>query len=176
MLFRSDEFSSIMQGVNLGDSGYGFIIDKSGTIVAHKDNSLVTSFTNYTTLAQSDKSYKEMGEIINTMLKEQTGMTEGNFEGKDRMISFMPVSGTDGWILAMAIDKSEVMASFSNSLLISIILIIIFAALTVTFTINFANAIANPITAVSNRIQLLSEGDLHTPVPDVKSKIGRAHV
>lgn len=43
----SDAFSKMVRDVSIGQSGYGFIVDKNGTIIAHKDQKIVTDSTNY---------------------------------------------------------------------------------------------------------------------------------
>ncbi len=60
----NDLFSQMIQDVKIGEKGYGFMVDKTGTMIAHKDNSLVESFTNYITLGEEDTSYSDMGNFI----------------------------------------------------------------------------------------------------------------
>jgi methyl-accepting chemotaxis protein len=104
--------------VFIGKNGYGFMIDKTGTIVAHKDNAKVESFVNYVTLAKSNSSYKAMGNFISHMMSSKKGTYEINFEGSEKHIYYVPVSNTDGWILAMVADQKEMMASFYQSIMV----------------------------------------------------------
>ncbi|MGE4485828.1 MAG: methyl-accepting chemotaxis protein [Oscillospiraceae bacterium] len=166
----NDVFSQIIKDVSIGNKGYGFVIDKTGTIVAHKDNSLVGSFTNYITMSENDASYGTMGNFISEMLNNQTGSTSVNFEGSQKYIAYTPVSNTDGWDLAMVADEHEMMSSLYSSVLISIIITIAIIIVSFVFAVIFANKIGKPISIVSGRLKLLSEGDLTSCVPEVKSK------
>lgn len=53
---------------------------------------------------------------------------------------------------------------------ISIALIVLAIVLSIILGIVVSSSIANPITDVSNRLKLLSEGDLDTPVPEADSQ------
>lgn len=44
---NADTFSTFLDKAKVGQSGYSFIADKTGTIIAHKDRSLVTNLINY---------------------------------------------------------------------------------------------------------------------------------
>lgn len=86
----NDLFSQMIQDVRIGEKGYGFMIDKTGTIIAHKDNALVESFTNYITLGEQDSSYKEVGSLISDAISKKTGKQSIHFEGSNKYIAYAP--------------------------------------------------------------------------------------
>jgi methyl-accepting chemotaxis protein len=166
----NDIFSQVIQDVSIGEKGYGFIIDKAGTIIAHKDNTLVESFTNYITLAEQDTSYEALGSFTSRALENQSDTDEITVNGSDQYVAYTPIEGTDGWILVMAADKDEMLAPFVQGLTLSIVMTVAFLVLSIIFAIVFSNTIGKPISLISKRLELLSQGDLNTPVPVVKSK------
>ncbi len=163
-------FSRIIKAVSIGEKGYGMVIDKAGTIVAHKDNSKVEALTNYITLAKDDASYSDLGNFITTMMNNQTGTVSITDEGSDKYVAYTPINNTDGWILAMMADTGEMLASYRNGLNTSIVVTIVFLVLSFLFALLLANSIGNPLSLITKRLELLSSGDLHTAVPKVKSK------
>ena len=163
-------FSQIIKDVSIGQKGYGFIIDKTGTIIAHKDNALVESFTNYMTLAETDAAYGAYGKFIETALKNKSGTDALTFGGSSQYLAYTPIEGSDGWILVMAADRGEMMATYTQGLQLSIALTGVFLLLSIVFAVLFSNSIGKPISRISKRLELLSQGDLSSPVPEVRSK------
>ncbi len=170
----NDIFSQMIKDVTIGNKGYGFVVDRAGTIVAHKDNSLVEAFTNYPALSQEDPSLSEMGGFISEMLNKRTGQDDITFEGSKKFISYIPVDGTDGWILAMAADEGEMMASFRSGITISIMAALLFIAISIVFSIIFAGSIGRPISKIATAADKLAVGDLDVDVDiDSKDEIGQ---
>ena len=52
----------------MGESGYGFIVDKDGKVIAHKDKATVTNETNYIEMGKSDKSFAATSANIQDMI------------------------------------------------------------------------------------------------------------
>ena len=166
----NDVFSKIVQDVSIGKKGFGYIIDKTGTIIAHKDNKLVESLTNYITLADQDKKFAGLSAFTSTILKNQNGTMSTKVNGPEQYVAYTPIGGTDGWILVMAADRAEMMQTFNQGVSLSILMTAIFLILSILFAIIFSNSIGKPITLLNKRLGLLSQGDLNSPVPSVKSK------
>lgn len=167
--FSNDVFSQMIKNVKIGEKGYGFIIDKTGTIIAHNDNSLVESFTNYITLSEKDSSYKEMGEFISEMLKEKSGKKSIQFEGSKKYIAYTPIEGPEGWIPAMAADEQEMLARYRNGILFSCIAALLAIAASAIMAALIARSIGNPIRKIAEASDKVAVGDLDVDV-DVKSK------
>jgi methyl-accepting chemotaxis protein len=165
----NDLFSQIIKDVTIGENSYGFVIDKAGTIVAHKNNSLVEAFTNYIDLGKEDSSYSQMGGFISEMMNKKNGKGDLYFEGSDKYIAYTPVSGAEGWILGMAADKDEMMLSFREGITISIAVALVFIAVSIVFSIIFGTSIGNPIRKIAGVADKLAVGDIDVDV-DVKSK------
>jgi len=156
----NDLFSQIIQDVTIGEKGYGFVINQTGTIVAHKDNSLVESFANYAVMAEKDPEYKEMGSFISEMLKKKNGKGTVRFEGSDKYIAYTPIEGPEGWIMAMVADEDEMMATYREGNVISILAALLFVVISAVFSVLIARSIGNPIKKIADAADKLSVGDL----------------
>jgi len=170
----NDVFSQIIQDVTIGQKGYGFILDKTGTIIAHKDNSLVEAFTNYITLGEKDSAYKDMGNFVSEAISKKTGKQTIHFEGSDKYIAYVPIEGPEGWVLAIAADKGELLEYYRRALNISICASILMIAVAAVIAVFIARSIGNPIKKIAEIADKVAIGDLDVTV-DVKSKneIGR---
>ncbi len=166
----SDTFSQMIDEVSIGKSGYGFITDREGVVLAHPDRTQVNEFANYKTLAQSDSAYSGMAGVVEGMISGETGSRQADFEGRKLHVGYAPIEGADGWSLAVAADQGELLEGFYEGVVIVSILTAVFIALSVVAAVMIANPIASPIVALVKRIEGLSKGDLHTPVPQVKTR------
>ena len=170
----NDVFSKIIKNVTIGKNGYGFMVDKSGTIIAHRDSSLVVSFTNYIALAKKDPAYSNMGVLTANMKKDQAGTTEINLNGSEKYIAYVPVKNTDNWVLAMVADENEMMVTFRKSIIISVITAIVFAVISYLVAQLFANSISKPVKVMVSAAQRIAQGELNTQINvDSKDEIGK---
>lgn len=109
------------------------------------------------------------------MVAKERGVAEYQYQrsgGKNKhyMQGFAPISGTDGWSIAVVVDRDEMM---HPALMGSYILSGLFALTTLLvliFSVSIGKSFAAPIAACSARLQKLSSGDLHSPVPKIDRK------
>jgi methyl-accepting chemotaxis protein len=166
----SDTFSSMVDNAIVGQTGYSFITDKTGTVIAHKDRSAVSSFTNYLEKAKKDSSLSELANVTQNMMKGKTGGQEFKIGGIPSYVAYCPIQGTDGWSLAVTAKTSEMMSDFYIAIWITIGLMLLFMILSAIFSFRIANPIVKPIVNLVKRIELLAEGDLHSEVPLVNTQ------
>lgn len=167
---RTDDFNKMIDKAKVGQTGYSFIVDKAGTIIAHKDISIVNSLTNYITKAEKDKSFADVAGVINNMKSGKSGGQTYTLDGTQRFISYVPIPNTDGWSIGVSASIPEMMSGFYQSILLTVILVAIFIILSCLIAFRIANPIAKPIASLVGRIETLSEGDLQSDVPEIKSR------
>ena len=166
----SDTFSSMVDEATVGQSGYSFIVDKAGTIIAHKTQSIVDSFTNYMEKGKTDSSVSGPAEITKKMITGATDGTTYSMSGSENYVSYRPIGETDGWCIAVTAKTSEMMSGFYSSLYITIGVVILFMILSCFVAFRVAAPIAKPIVKLVARIEGMAEGDLHSEVPVVKNQ------
>jgi Methyl-accepting chemotaxis protein len=172
---KSDTFSSMVDDAVVGKSGYSFITDKSGTILAHKDRKVVSNYTNYIKTAQKDSSYSGLSGIVQNMIAGKTGRQSYTFGNVNYNVTYRPIQNTNGWSIGVTTKTSEMMQGFYTSLVITLLITLVFILLSCVIAFRIAGPIAKPIVSLMNRVELLAQGDLHTEVPIIKSRneIGR---
>ena len=165
----SDTFSKMISGVAVGQSGYGFIADKDGKIIAHKNQSIVSAMTNYIDKAKKDSAYAGAAEVVKNMTGGKSGIQSVNFNGTDMTVSYQKIPDTDGWSIGIAAETSEMLAGFYQAIAITAILTAAFLLIAAFVASRIAKPIADPIVSLVARIEKLAEGDLHSEVPQIKS-------
>lgn len=153
-----NEMSSIIKDITIGNSGYAFMVNSTGSIIAHKDTNLVIQGTNYIETAKTDESFNMLAENINEMISGNSGYGEYDFNGQKKLMGFSPVEGT-GWSIAITSPRSEALGKLNNivtSTLISTFVFIILGGLVVIY---ISNGIVNPIKSICDNLQTISSGD-----------------
>lgn len=82
----SDTFSKMIDDVSAGKSGYGFIVDKTGKIIAHKDRTNVTHLVNYIDMAKKDSSYAAIASVVQNMINRKTSTQTVSLNGVQQCI------------------------------------------------------------------------------------------
>ena len=150
-----------------------YILGGSGVTVASSEYDLVLAQENLYeqilngTVSEDDAS---LAVIEEAMVKGEQGVEEWNLDGVNYMQSYIPIENTDGWSIAVTADMGE----FTRTVDIGSWIMIAFALFVAVVGIFVARwiggAVGKPLMACAERLEKLSQGDLHTPVPMVHSQ------
>lgn len=160
-------FSKMIDDVAIGKLGYGFIVDKDGKIIAHKDTANVNNFINYIDKEKQNSAYAGAASVVKNMIAGKTGNQIITLNGVQKCIAYEPIPDTDGWSIGVTADVNEMMSEFYKSIYNTLALMILFIILSCIAAYKVAGPIVQPIIKLVKRIELLAEGDLHTEVPVV---------
>ncbi len=168
-LIRAESFNSVIEAATVGKNGSSAIFDKTGTVIAAKDASLVKNQTNYIENAKKDTSYTQLADAVKRAIAGKTGSQQYSAQGKTLFMAYIPIQNADGWAIGVNADVSEMMSNFYSALIITVVLTAVFIAVSCILAFRIANPIAKPIVSLVGRIGTLAEGDLRSPVPEIKS-------
>ncbi len=129
--YDAEVISTITDQIKLSDSGYTFIINKQGNIIAHKDRMLVYALENDIVNSAEQYELGKLAELEQRMIAGESGTGEYDYNGEKRYMGFCPIEDTE-WSIAVTAPKSAV---FSKLNIVSIILLILI--LTASFVITF---------------------------------------
>lgn len=163
--FLSDIASSIRVG-----TGNAAILNKNGDTIGFEDMQLVRDRYNTQKEAKSDPALERLAEIESNMCKGITGFGSYYYNGKEKMMAYRPISGTDGWSIDIAVVRDEFMSSTVHGLIFTIVLVILAIILATLYSMALSKSIASPIKSAADRLKLMSEGDLASPVPTATRK------
>jgi methyl-accepting chemotaxis protein len=116
----NDTFSAMTADAKIGQKGYAFVLDKTGTVIAHPDSAMVTGFFNYITKSAEDAEYRDLAELSKKMIALENGLTTLKIDGADKIVAYQPIAGTDGWSVAIVADRDEMFAAYDQNLKILI--------------------------------------------------------
>lgn len=160
-----NELTVLTNDIHYGTSGEAFMINTSGTIIAHSNADLVENMYNVFDEQKSDPALKQLADLEAKMISGETGVGEYTYEGITKFMGYAPITGTN-WSIAITAPKHEVMKSIydlrGTAVVTSIICILI--SIVVTFVI--ASNISKPIKAASDYLKIVSTGDFTGRIPD----------
>lgn len=154
----STMFSNGLDKIDMGKGSNIIVLDRNGQVIAASDTSLVMNMVNY--LESDVPGDKALAEA---MLSDSEGtITYSN--GSNTMLAYyMPIDGTDGWTIAVSGNYDQIIASVLLDIGIGLAVCLALITIGVFISNNVAKNISEPIVKTSERLRLLSEGDVTTP-------------
>ncbi len=101
--------SEVTDGIRYGKSGYSYIIDGKGALIAHSNRQFVLDQRNFIEEARTNKDFARLSVMLQRMVRGESGFDEYNFMGSDRFFGFSPIEGT-AWSIAVGAIKDDVLA------------------------------------------------------------------
>lgn len=171
-----DVVNSLVNHEQFGSDGYSLMLDSDGKIIAHPDAELVTNSVNE--LDRLDElNEPELKLIIEKTLKGGQGLIDNaNFRGKDIVLYYGSLDKAD-WVFITFVDMTHYNEALYQEIMYIGIVGIISIIIAALLALILSKRIAGPISVMSVRMKQFAEGDLHSPMPKIKSKneIGLLH-
>lgn len=161
--------NDIVSSVKVGQSSRAYMINKNGDTIADITLDTITT-QNIEQEAQNDSSLKELAAIHADMRQGANGF--GSYRSSDgpRFTAYAPVNGTDSWSVAVSALQSEYLADTYFGIIINLIVIIASILASIVVALKLSSNISLPMRACAERMKLLVEGDLESPVPEAKGQ------
>lgn len=161
--------NDIMTSIHVSENNSAFMIDKTGTTIA--DITMDTVATqNVEEEAKSNPALEQLAAYSAEMRAGNSGVGEYTLDGVTKLFAYAPVDNTDGWSLGVSVPKTDFMSAIYTAAIIIGVLIVVIVLIGVGVAIRLAIAIGKPIQLCADRIHKLSEGDLSSPIPEIRSK------
>ena len=160
--------NDIVSSIKVSENSRAYMINRSGDTIA--DITLDTVMTqNIGQEALSDPSLEELARIHEAMSRGEVGFGRYKSGGHPMFAAYAPVGGTDGWSVAITAPQSDYLAGTIGGIYINIAVIAVSVLVSSAVAFWLAGNISVPMKACADRMRLLVEGDLDSPVPRVKS-------
>lgn len=165
-----DFLCDVTDSIRYGTSGYSYIIDSKGALIAHGNRDFVLTQRNFIMEADTNAVFSKLASMMKRMVAQEIGFDEYFFMGSDRFFGYAPIPEM-GWSIAVGAVKKEVTANQTkafNLVVVTSLLIIVFA-LVIAWLV--AGTIVRPLQNAVERFKDIAkgEGDL-TKRLDTKSK------
>ncbi len=145
-VIKLDALSDRITRIKIGRTGYPFMIDGKGLILAHPNKEFI--------LDLNLSELEGMENITNQMMAGKSGVSSYRFKGVDKIAGFAPVKMT-GWSIGVTQDETEFMAPVRSIRNMVLGAGIIFLVVTLLAVLWFARSITLPINRI---IDGLGEG------------------
>lgn len=158
----------IVSSVKILDSGYGFLISKSGAIVTHPRKNLIMHETIFSVAEEQGSAL--LRELGRKMVEGESGFAPfpGIFSGKKSWTYYVPILST-GWSLAVVFPQDEFMADVIRLNRVVIVLGTAGLLLLLGTVVFIARSIARPLRAMVKATEGIATGNLDVEVPSVKT-------
>ena len=160
-----NNLSELTNTVAFGNTGFAYIVNAEGRIIAHPESDLVMNETNIIESAKSDESYVTWAAAVEKAFQEKNGFTTYYRDGIEKYVGFAEVEGTN-WELFVCINKSEILSGLNTLKFVSILTSLISLVVGIIIAYYIAHSIAKGITASSVTLGDLAAGDLTVSVDE----------
>ena len=161
--------NDIVSAIQIGENSRAYMINKSGDTIA--DITLDTIMDqNIEAEAGSDASLQELAAIHAEMRQGKNGFGSYTTGGHKMFAAYAPVLNTNGWSIAVTAPQINYLESTRDAMVVNIAVIVISILISVIVALVLARNIGKPMKACMNRMKLLVQGDLDTPMPKTKNR------
>jgi methyl-accepting chemotaxis protein len=135
--------------ITIGESGYAFVLNDQGQLIAHPDEELVLS----------DQGGND---FVQKALEQGNGFIEYAWKGQDKFMSFRRVDST-GWVVCISASESDLVsaANTNRNILIGAGALITLALIAVVVA-GLSRAILAPLSRIKDYAQEVAAGNLDT--------------
>jgi methyl-accepting chemotaxis protein len=154
------EVQRVVEEVKFGETGYAYILNKDGVIIAHPKRNKVLKEN----LLKDQKS-PEMVQLVGKMVKGQSGTGEYDYEGLSKLVAYVPSKGYGdykglGWSYAVVQGSDEILAPATLLRNVVIVLVLISIVVVSLLAIVIARGMARPLLNGVAFAQAVAAGDL----------------
>ncbi len=166
---RETFLNDIVSAIKIGENSRAYMINKSGDTIADITLETIT-VQNVEAEAQSDPTLKELAAIHSEMRQGKTGFGSYTSGEEPMFAAYAPVEGTDGWSIAVTAPQINYLGSTRDAMVVNIAVIVIAMLVSIVIALVLATRISRPMKACADRMKLLVEGDLETPMPRITTR------
>ncbi|SDM06574.1 methyl-accepting chemotaxis sensory transducer with Cache sensor [Dendrosporobacter quercicolus] len=139
--------------INLHGSGYAYLLDSTGAILAHPDQELLAK-----NVFEADK-LKALAPVLKQILSEDQGFTGYTDQHQDSLIVYQKVPST-GWTLALTVPADVVYQPLSKLKLLFAGIILLSIVVVISVTTLLVKRITKPVETLLDQVNQVAAGDL----------------
>ncbi len=164
--------SEITNSMGFGETGYTYMLNRDGIIIAHRNRDYVMNQFAPIEAAKSDPSLGSLAEAFTYILDEYEGVVDYNFNEADVVTVFVPISGMD-WTYAVTMTKQELLSGIYTLATFVIFGALGFLLVGIIIALVIGKSISKPITTMVPVLESVAEGNLTERVQvDSKDELG----
>lgn len=167
-----DRLSGLVNGMKPYPGSYTLMISRLGNYLVHPKPERILHETIYTaTMDMTDRSVTDLGDA---MIRGEEGIHKLQNDDTLSYVFFKPVEGTE-WSVAVVCPYRDVFAPLDKLSLILVSVFMVGLLALLLFCIWSIRRAAYPLKLFSEAASRVAEGDLSTPLPEIRTKDELAH-
>ncbi|MBL3591976.1 MAG: methyl-accepting chemotaxis protein [Synergistaceae bacterium] len=158
-----ESLAKVVDGVQVGEGGFGFIVDGNGLTLAHPNKDFIMDFNLF---RASDRGYRGFEEVASRIAAGETGHAVVTHpDGRELYTFFTPIPNSRGWSFGVIVPRAQVLGGVSamtRTMVLLFAVALLVAALLVAF---IGGSIAKPVAELARRVDVFGKGDLTVRFP-----------
>jgi methyl-accepting chemotaxis protein len=154
---KLSQLADIAARIKVGQSGYGWIVDQRGLVIAHPSADAIMKLD--ITKADED-GYKGLSALSTKILTEPFGHgTWKNPQGVEMATFWSQIASSPGWSLGITLPAAEIYGAANAVLLFMGIIILAALVLFIPLSAMIARSISRPVAKAAASFRDLAEGE-----------------
>jgi methyl-accepting chemotaxis protein len=155
--FKLEELSQIIADIKIGKTGYGWIIDQDGMMIAHKNPEAVMTLN----VRDADKGgSKGMDALGKRAVTEERGTgTYISATGVKMVVFFVHVPNTPGWRLGVSVPENEINEWVNRLVVLLGIIVLVSVIIASVISVLIVRSITKPILTICSAMNDFANGD-----------------
>lgn len=160
--------SNITNLTKIGNTGFAYMVNDSGTIIAYTNSDTVLSAENVIKNHENEPAYANEVALIKRVISESSGYDNQNINGVMKCIGFADTTDF-GWHVIISVNKREMFDESNNAIFFCIVIGLVMVIIATTLITIVTKRIVSPLASLTNLNNKLSSGDLSMNVPESRS-------
>ena len=161
--------NDIAAAISVSKNSECYMLGGAGITIAHSDSAIAQEQRNNMELSQTDSSLKGIAKVEQQMLNGETGYGTYFRNGAYMVQAYAPIEGTNDWMVAVDAPLIDFLGSVVACIVVGVVVGVLTLAYSIYRAKQIGQRIGEPVAQCTGRIQLLAQGDLHTPAPKVQT-------
>jgi methyl-accepting chemotaxis protein len=165
--------TDMTKNIGMGDTGYVYMINPSGTVICHPDADLVYNQFNPITEAETDPSVRSLANFIRNVLNHEENIKEYTYASKRLISAYARVPNTE-WILIGTVEEEELVSEIRQMFITTMVIVVVSVAAAIILLFIILSAILiKPINEIVGAAIALANMRFDTNIPqNRKDEIG----
>lgn len=151
--------SEIVSDLGYGETGYSYMINKEGVVIAHPDHEKVINQFSPIVEAESNTALSSLADLFSKIIVSEKGISTYNYDGNTLYASYQAIEGTE-WFMVITANKNEVLSSIYELRTIIFISTIIILLISIVFVFFIGNSFVKPIINTVNYAKKIADLDI----------------
>ncbi len=156
---KMNALSAIVASISFGKTGYGWLVDKRGLVIAHPNKEAILQLN---TLDADKDGYRGLDSLGRRMQDAESGIGAYVRKNGVSMLTFYArVPNSPGWVLGLSIEDRETSATLRALIAILVVILVVAIAVSILVSVLIARSIVVPIEGIATTLDFLARGDLY---------------